>query len=88
MLSGHELVREKRDNLRVGHLIVVVRVDDLEKAIDALFNLLSLIEKHIHVGYQSSELVLVNHPVAIVVNLPKERVELSEESLVLLELVA
>ena len=67
------------DNLTVGHSLVIVRINHLQKVHNLFFFI-----KNIQFLYQLSEFLLTNYPIVVFVNTLKYLCELKQEFLMLL----
>ncbi len=75
------MAAEQVDEFAEGHLLVVVRVDNLQKVVDLL-----LVLDHVHTGNEVSELLLIDDTVVITVNALKHHNKLLQELLMFLQL--
>jgi len=81
IIARHHLRRKERNDLRISHLLIVVRVNLVEKWLD-----FALVFEDAHREDQVLELIFVEQTIAVQVKALKVQVELFEEALVLLQL--
>lgn len=72
---------KQRNNLTIGHLLMIVRVNPLQK----LFNL-ALVREHAHANDEGAEFNFIDDTISVVVTQLERIVKFLEETLVLPEL--
>lgn len=80
----HHLIWKELDHLSVRHLLITMRVNDLEQRLNILLSIALVLHHDIHSKNELFKFLLIDNPIMILVNFFEKDIKFLQESLMLL----